>query len=109
MYKQSPYMLVRLGGGGQRTKVDVKGGQNPIWDEDLQFEIYSQDHDEPRVLRLSCFVEGRKRIDEGIGEGELQIDDVLRRGEFDGTCPPPVIPINRRDKASLRMDTAVAE
>lgn len=90
MYKQSPYTLLRLGGGGQRTKVDVKGGQHPIWDEDLHFEIYPQDQDEPRVLRLTCFVEGRKRVDESIGEGELQVDDVLRRGEFDGMCSPSV-------------------
>jgi hypothetical protein len=77
------------------------GGQNPIWDEDLHFEIYPRDRDEPRVLRLSCFVEGRKKVDEGIGEGELQIDDVLKRGEFDGMCALAIIPINRRDGRCL--------
>lgn len=86
LYKQSPYILARLDGSGKRTKVDVKGGQHPVWDEDLHFEIHAQNRDEPHALRLTCFVEGRKRVDESIGEGELQIDDVLSRGEFDGMC-----------------------
>ncbi|KAF8305154.1 hypothetical protein DL93DRAFT_2030109, partial [Clavulina sp. PMI_390] len=87
LYKQSPYILARLGGGGRRTKADVKGGQHPVWDEDLHFEIYPQDRSEPRVLRLTCFIAGKGKLDESIGEGELAVEDVLKNGEFDGWIP----------------------
>ena len=83
MYKQSPYVLLRLGGGGKRTKVDSRGGQHPVWDEDVHLDVFAQDSNEPRVLKIGCFV-GGKKSDESIGEGEVVLDPILRRGEFDG-------------------------
>lgn len=83
MYKQSPYALLRLGGGGKRTQTDQRGGQHPVWDEDVHLEIHAQDKNEPRVLKVGIYVQGKK-MDESIGEGEVVIDDVLRDGEFDG-------------------------
>lgn len=84
MYKQSPYCLVRLGGGGQHTKVDVKGGQHPIWDEDFHFPIYKEMQGiNDKMLRVTCYVSGGK-LDVLLGSGEVSVEDCLRQGEFDG-------------------------
>jgi hypothetical protein len=87
MYKQSPYCLVRFGGGGQRTKEDAKGGQHPVWDEELHFDIYQKDTEnlnDPKVLRVGVFTKG-KRVDDRLGDGEVTVNKVLKTGEFDGT------------------------
>ncbi|KAF9506203.1 hypothetical protein BS47DRAFT_1305580, partial [Hydnum rufescens UP504] len=88
IYKQSPYCLVRFGGGGKRTKEDPRGGQHPLWDEEIRFEIY--DHDVAghgsKTLRVGVFTAG-KRVDERLGEGEIVIQDVLESGEFDDWVP----------------------
>ncbi len=93
-YKQSPYVLVRFGGGGQRTKEDYKGGQHPVWDEEIRFPVFRSSQEqlkkgEPLTLGVGVYTKGTKRMDERLGEGEVRINEVLDTREFDGRlCRP---------------------
>ena len=89
-YKQSPYALVRFGGGGQCTEEDYKGGQHPVWDEEIRFPVFRSTQEqlkkrEPLALKVGVFTKGTKRTDERLGEGEVKINEILDTGEFDGT------------------------
>lgn len=44
--KQDPYATVTYRTDKKRTPVDKKGGQHPIWDAELRFEIFEDMEDE---------------------------------------------------------------
>ena len=43
----------------KRTRVDIKGGQHPVWDEELRFPIFSDPSDRHRILQITCFQKNR--------------------------------------------------
>lgn len=35
--KQDPFVIFRIGESIQKTKTDLRGGQHPTWDDQVQF------------------------------------------------------------------------
>ncbi|KAF8589376.1 hypothetical protein K439DRAFT_1628818 [Ramaria rubella] len=81
-YKQDPYALIRLGGTGKQTKVDPRGGQHPVWDEELHLPVLEASGMDGRMLKVSAYSKESK-TDELIGEGKVDISETLKKGEFD--------------------------
>lgn len=75
-----------LTGSSQRTPVDVKGGQHPVWDAELRFPIMEATSDKYRKLEVSCYAKEPKS-DDILGQGIVDITETLRTGEFDGQPP----------------------
>ncbi|KZT00773.1 uncharacterized protein LAESUDRAFT_665347, partial [Laetiporus sulphureus 93-53] len=84
LYKQDVYAQASIHGKIKKTGIDVRGGQHPVWDEELRFPIYKSSSAEDRTLEVTCW---RKELreDELIGKGLVDISDTLRTGEFDDT------------------------
>ncbi|KAL5526317.1 hypothetical protein ACEPAF_8040 [Sanghuangporus sanghuang] len=80
--KQDPYTVIQLGPFKEKTKIDKRGGQHPVWDEDLHLKVLSQETKENRTLKVSCYAKESKG-DELIGAGEIDIKETLKTGEFD--------------------------
>ena len=85
-YKQDAYTQVTLSGDMKQTKVDVKGGQHPEWDEELRFPVYESSKKKARTLEVVCWSK-EARADEIVGKGEVDITETLKTGEFDGMYP----------------------
>ena len=67
------------------TQVDVKGGQHPVWDEEIRMSV-SRDAgaaNKNRVMEVTCWSKEHKN-DDLLGTGTIDISDTLRTGEFDG-------------------------
>ena len=62
---------MRFEGAGQRTKVDERGGQHPVWDDEFHFPVLDTGASAHSV-KLSVFTK-EHRIDDLIGEGELDV------------------------------------
>ncbi|TRM55233.1 hypothetical protein BD626DRAFT_543417 [Schizophyllum amplum] len=85
-YKQDVFSQVALNGSEKRTKVDVKGGQHPVWDDELRFPVMKDTSDKFRKLEVTCFSKESKS-DDSLGSGILDITDTLKSGEFDDWIP----------------------
>lgn len=108
--KQDPYCTVVLDGEKKRTKAIKRGGQHPEWDEELRFTIYEDPDDDsnrnaseygdpptppPKVnkgppkikggasMAIACYAEDPRAADL-IGEGNVDLTEVLTKGETDG-------------------------
>ena len=81
-FKQDVYTKITLSGTTKQTKVDVKGGQHPEWDEELRFPVFESKKN-ARTLEVSCWSK-EPRVDELVGKGEVDIAETLKTGEFDG-------------------------
>ncbi|TFK49588.1 hypothetical protein OE88DRAFT_1632564, partial [Heliocybe sulcata] len=81
-YKQDPYAVISLNGVTRRTKADIKGGQHPVWDEELRFPVYKDSIDLHRELKVECWSKEPK-ADDMIGQGKMNIEETLTTGEFD--------------------------
>jgi hypothetical protein len=79
-------MLILIG-KAKRTKVDVKGGQHPIWDEEIRFPVMKDTSAKHRKLEVACFAK-EHRSDDILGKGTVDLTDTLRTGEFDGEFIP---------------------
>ena len=84
-YKQDVYAKITINGVTKKTAVEVKGGQHPVWDEELRFPISTDTSDKARTLQASCW-SVEPRGDESVGEGQMDISETLQTGEFDGMC-----------------------
>ncbi|KAH9816546.1 C2 domain-containing protein [Melampsora americana] len=102
--KQDPFATCEYLSHIKRTKVDKRGGQHPVWDEELRFKIYENPKDlipsrnvrspiksshSPLVLelkvnelRLAVYAHDSHHP-ELIGEGIVDITETLKKGEFD--------------------------
>ncbi|EIN03767.1 hypothetical protein PUNSTDRAFT_77696, partial [Punctularia strigosozonata HHB-11173 SS5] len=85
-YKQDVFAQVTLNGTSKRTKLDVKGGQHPLWDEEIRFPVYKDTTAKHRTLEVECFSK-ETRSDESVGKGSVDISDTLKTGEFDDWVP----------------------
>ncbi|KAJ7039621.1 hypothetical protein C8F04DRAFT_296637 [Mycena alexandri] len=81
-WKQDVFGQVGLNGETKRTKVDVKGGQNPLWDEEIRFPVMKGTGDKARKLEVSCWAKEAKK-EENIGQGFVDLTETLKTGEFD--------------------------
>lgn len=81
-YKQDVFAQVTLQGTTKKTQIDVKGGQHPVWDEELRFPVLDQGK-KGVVMEVSCWSK-EPRSHDLVGKGELDISETLNTGEFDG-------------------------
>jgi neural Wiskott-Aldrich syndrome protein len=96
-----------LNGESRKTKIIKRGGQHPEWDEEIRFTIYedsdalsgSDDGSPPPLppkagrgpkkirggekMALACFAADKEP--EIIGETMVDLNEVLTKGETDGT------------------------
>ncbi|KAI0329115.1 hypothetical protein GY45DRAFT_1253625 [Cubamyces sp. BRFM 1775] len=86
LYKQDAFAQATLNKVTKKTQVDVKGGQHPVWDEELRFPVSERISDESRKLEVSCWSK-EPRTDECVGKGSVDISDTLKTGEFDDWVP----------------------
>ena len=106
--KQDPYCSITLNGEKRKTRAIKRGGQRPEWDEELRFTLYedADDHTPPangetppppppkdnkrkkkikggNMMAIACYADDPKDP-ELIGETEVDLTEVLIKGEKDG-------------------------
>lgn len=86
-FKQDVYTQVTLQGVMKQTRVEIKGGQHPEWDDELRFEVSEASAKKTNMLDIVIYSK-EPRKDEIVGKGQIDISDTLRTGEFDGTSHP---------------------
>ncbi|ORZ06721.1 C2 domain-containing protein [Absidia repens] len=80
--KQDPFCIFKLGSVAKKTKTDRNGGQNPIWDDQINLPV------PPGATRLFIQIFSRQASQENlISEGHVDLNEVLRKGEHDGFFP----------------------
>lgn len=82
-YKQDVYAVASLSGQSSQTKVDKRGGQHPVWDEELRFPVMKDISKNHWTLEISCWSKEPKK-DEEIGSATLDVTETLKKKEFDG-------------------------
>ncbi|KAF9452035.1 hypothetical protein P691DRAFT_276912 [Macrolepiota fuliginosa MF-IS2] len=107
--KQDPYCLVVVNGEKKRTKAIKRGGQHPEWDEELRFTLLEDDDDlltrtvsgtppplPPKdnqgwkrirggnTMKIACYADDPREPDL-IGDAEVDLTEVLTKGETDGS------------------------
>ncbi|KAJ4472297.1 hypothetical protein J3R30DRAFT_1064333 [Lentinula aciculospora] len=108
--KQDPYCAVTFDGQTRRTKAIKKGGQHPEWDEEIRFQLYEDDEEPPEpelatggtppplppksdkpsrikggtFMKLAAYADDAREPDL-IGEGLVDLEEVITKGESDGT------------------------
>ncbi|CDH56957.1 c2 domain containing protein [Lichtheimia corymbifera JMRC:FSU:9682] len=80
--KQDPFCVFRLGETAKRTKTDYRGGQQPLWDDQVNLPV----PEKKTKMYVQVFDEDSKREDL-ICEGEVDLSQVLREGEQDSWFP----------------------
>ncbi|KAH8915540.1 hypothetical protein BT69DRAFT_1229849, partial [Atractiella rhizophila] len=83
--KQDPYCQLSYGSISKKTKVDKRGGQHPVWDEEFRGEELRKERNN-RLLKIACYADDTRDPDL-IGEGTLDIGPTLKKGEFDDWVP----------------------
>ncbi|TFK93971.1 hypothetical protein K466DRAFT_649605 [Polyporus arcularius HHB13444] len=86
IHKQDVFAQATLNKTTKKTKTDVRGGQHPVWDEELRFPIFNPASDETRKLEVACYSK-EPRSDDFIGRGTVDISETLKTGEFDDWVP----------------------
>ncbi|KAF5367105.1 hypothetical protein D9758_003956 [Tetrapyrgos nigripes] len=87
-YKQDAYARITFNGVTKHTRVEVKGGQHPVWDEEIRFPVMKNSGSKYRTLEASCWAKEHKDEDDVLlGEGKADMTDTLKSGEFDEWIP----------------------
>ncbi|EAU85375.2 hypothetical protein CC1G_07069 [Coprinopsis cinerea okayama7 len=94
--KQDAYAKVLLNGTEKQTKVEIKGGQHPLWDEEFRFPIFKSTAKKNRTLEVSCWAK-EPRTDDILGTGTVDISETLQNGEFDDWVPLSIDGVTRGD------------
>ncbi|POV94425.1 hypothetical protein PSHT_16229 [Puccinia striiformis] len=111
--KQDPYATCTYLSHQKRTKTDKRGGQHPVWDDELRFDIYDNPKDAMASASVSTTATGGivpvkstappigsagsagvkelrvavfaddPRDPNLIGEGKVDLTETLKKGEFD--------------------------
>ncbi|KAI7938591.1 hypothetical protein MJO28_014170 [Puccinia striiformis f. sp. tritici] len=111
--KQDPYATCTYLSHRKRTKTDKRGGQHPVWDDELRFDIYDNPKDAMASASVSTTATGGivpvkstappigsagsagvkelrvavfaddPRDPNLIGEGKVDLTETLKKGEFD--------------------------
>ncbi|KAI8391139.1 C2 domain-containing protein [Radiomyces spectabilis] len=80
--KQDPFCVFRLGEVAKKTKTDYRGGQHPLWDDQVNIPV----PEGKTKMRVQLFDEDSKREDL-ISEGEIDITKAITEGEADDWFP----------------------
>ncbi|KAI8140688.1 C2 domain-containing protein [Fennellomyces sp. T-0311] len=80
--KQDPFVTFRLGETAKRTKTDYRGGQHPVWDDQVNLPV----PENKTRMYMQVFDEDGTREDL-ISEGDIDLTNVLREGEEDKWYP----------------------
>ncbi|KAG2233833.1 hypothetical protein BDF21DRAFT_444713 [Thamnidium elegans] len=80
--KQDPFVVFRLGETTKKTKTDLRGGQHPTWDDQVNLPV----PEKKTLVIVQVYDEDAKR-QELISECELDITKVLEDGEADDWYP----------------------
>jgi len=78
-------LIIVVGGAGkyQQTKTEIKGGQHPVWDEELRFPVMKASSSKFREMEVSCWSK-EPREDDCLGKATVDITKIIQTGEFDG-------------------------
>ena len=79
--KMDPYVIVRIGAQQQRTRECTSGGQNPRWNDRLQFTASPADTINFRLYDADV------GIDDFIGEVNLPVSAVMANPNFNQNLP----------------------
>ncbi|KAF9061409.1 C2 domain-containing protein [Rhodocollybia butyracea] len=87
-FKQDVYATVTLNGRSLITqiKVNVKGSQHPLWDDELQFPVLKDAVKKHRELKVSCWAKEHKD-DMLLGEAKVNMTPTVKSKEFDEWVP----------------------
>ncbi|KAI9302868.1 C2 domain-containing protein [Cunninghamella echinulata] len=77
--KQDPFCVFRLGEEAKKTKTDYRGGQHPVWDDQVNLFV----PEGKTKMRVQLFDEDAKKEDL-ISEADIDISEVIKVGEHDG-------------------------
>ncbi|KAI8887231.1 hypothetical protein K501DRAFT_175763 [Backusella circina FSU 941] len=80
--KQDPFVVLRLGENTRKTRTDYRGGQHPIWDDQINIPV----PEKKNMMVVQVYDEDSKREDL-ISETEVDITKVLEDGEWDSWHP----------------------
>ncbi|KAL0073272.1 hypothetical protein J3Q64DRAFT_1754563 [Phycomyces blakesleeanus] len=80
--KQDPFCVFRLGEVAKKTKTSYRGGQHPVWDDQVNIPVAAN----KTKMRVQLFDDDSKREDL-ISEGEVDLTNVLAGGEQDDWFP----------------------
>ncbi|KAF8915055.1 C2 domain-containing protein, partial [Mucidula mucida] len=95
--KQNPYTKITYDGQTLITAVDKRGGQHPVWDEELRFTVHvdaptlAEDGSVitpglPTSMDISLWANEGDHADL-LGGTVIDVADTLKRGEFDEWIP----------------------
>ncbi|KAI9284524.1 hypothetical protein BC943DRAFT_361224 [Umbelopsis sp. AD052] len=76
--KQDPFCVFRLGDQAKKTKTDHRGGQHPLWDDQVNLIV-----PEGKTKMIVQLFDEDKRKEDLISEGEVDLTHVLKEGEQD--------------------------
>ncbi|KAF5345004.1 hypothetical protein D9757_013985 [Collybiopsis confluens] len=93
-FKQDVYAQITLNGVTKKTKIDYKGGQHPMWDEELRFPVMKDLSSKQRQLEASCWAKEHKD-DTLLGEAKVDMTPTLKGGEFDEWVPLSIADVQR--------------
>jgi Ca2+-dependent lipid-binding protein len=71
-----PYIEVEYRETKKRTMTLQEGGDRPVWDQTLEFDIYSRDD----YLTISCYDEDISK-DDKLGRAKLKATEVCSKNE----------------------------
>ncbi|KAG2184817.1 hypothetical protein INT43_000730 [Umbelopsis isabellina] len=80
--KQDPFCVFRLGDQAKKTKTDHRGGQHPVWDDQVNLVV-----PEGKTKMTVQLFDEDKRKEDLISEGEVDLATVIRDGEQDDWFP----------------------
>eukprot|EP00283_Hemiselmis_rufescens_P014611 CAMPEP_0173450872 /NCGR_PEP_ID=MMETSP1357-20121228/45612_1 /TAXON_ID=77926 /ORGANISM="Hemiselmis rufescens, Strain PCC563" /LENGTH=792 /DNA_ID=CAMNT_0014417581 /DNA_START=1 /DNA_END=2376 /DNA_ORIENTATION=- len=85
LFNMDPYVELRVGGQTRRTKTHREGGQNPIWNQKLRFNLTAKT---PKVMSLTCFDEETLKAADLVGFNKaISLDSVLKNGMAELSVP----------------------
>ncbi|PWN46304.1 hypothetical protein IE81DRAFT_319191 [Ceraceosorus guamensis] len=87
--KQDPYCVLTLGSETQKTDPDKKGGQHPVWDSQLHFEIFEDVED---MLKRTA------------GDGDVDANATLKAGSSTSAAKKGKATTNKALKVTCYAD-----
>ena len=79
MSKADPYCKITIGSKTEQTKVHSKGGKNPIWGDEFNFQISNE-----KECIIEVYDKESMGKDKFMGEAKVSIMDWISKGVFDG-------------------------
>ncbi|CAH1763751.1 1471_t:CDS:2 [Entrophospora sp. SA101] len=78
--KGDPYATFRISDKEERIPADKRGGQHPIWDKEVRFDILETSSHKKMIVKV---YNEDKRDPQLIGDRTIDLNEVLTKGEWD--------------------------